>query len=234
MKWLRPRPSKKAIALLATVAIGEIAATTGIFLQQQAAYARASETLAQREREREEGKRLASKLASSQEALEQDRARLSFLETGVPRAAYVPTLLRQLEKMASSTNNRVLGIRPELEKPKPVTKRQRQRDPEADEKAQKNPVVEEPANAPYDRLRIQLNLTGSYASTQRFMHELTRFPKIMAVEGMTLRPRPNRDGESGSLLSADLTVVAFIWKGGPVPVEPARAPAALPGGAEEA
>lgn len=233
MKWLRPKPSKKAIALLAAVAIGEVVATAGVFLQQQAAFARASQTLARKEQEREEGKRLASKLAGSQEALQRDRKRLTFLENGVPRAAYVPTLLRQLERLASETNNQVLGIRPELEKPKRVTKRDRKRDPEADEKAAKNPVVQEPVHAPYDRLRIQLNLDGTYTSTQRFMQELTRFPKIMAVEGVTLRPRPNTEGEAGSHLSADLTVVAFIWKGGPAPVAPST-PATLPGGAEEA
>jgi Tfp pilus assembly protein PilO len=234
MKWLRPKPSKKAIILLATVAVGEIAATSGIFLQQQAAYARANAVLEQKEQEREEGKRLASKLAGSQESLERDRQRLRFLETGVPRAAYVPTLLRQLERMARSTNNHVLGIRPQLEKPKRVTKTQRRRDPEADEKAAKNPVTEEPANAPYDRLRIQLNLSGTYASTQRFMQELTKFPKIMAVEGMALRPRPNEDGGPGSFLTADLTVVAFIWKGAQLPAGPAATPTTLPGGAEEA
>jgi Tfp pilus assembly protein PilO len=233
MKWLRPRPSKKAIALLAAVAISEIAATAVVFLQQQAAYARASTTLEQKEKEREEGKRLSSRLAGTQEALEQDRQRLRFLESGVPRAAYVPTLLRQIEQMASNTQNRVLGIRPELEKPKRVTKAQRRRDPEADEKAQKNPVVEDPANAPYDRLRIQLNLNGTYASTQRFIQELTRFQKIMAVEGVTLRPRPLQEGETGNQLSADLTVVAFIWKDGELRL-PAAAPAAAPNGAEEA
>jgi Tfp pilus assembly protein PilO len=234
MTWLRPKPSKKAIIFLSALAVGLVAATTGIFLQQQAAYARASAVLEQKEQEREEGKRLATKLVGSQEALQRDRQRLRFLEAGVPRAAYVPTLLRQIERMATNTQNRVLGIRPELEKPKRVTKQQRRRDPEADEKAAKNPVVEQPENAPYDRLRIQLNLRGSYASTQRFMQELTKFPKIMAVEGMSLRPRPSQDGAPGPGLSADLTVVAFIWKGGPLPQAPARTPASLPGGAEEA
>lgn len=234
MQWLRPRPSKKAIVLLATVAIGEIAATTGIFLQQQAAYARASATLAAKEQEREEGKRLTSKLVGSQEALEQARQRLRYLEASVPRAAYVPTMLRQIEKLATITNNSVLGIRPELEKPKKVTKRERKRDPEADEKAAKNPVVEEPVAAPYDRLRIQLNMDGTYASTQRFLDELTRFPKIMAVEAVTLRPRTNSERETGSRLSADLTVVAFIWKGGSFSSGPARATPTLPNDAEEA
>jgi Tfp pilus assembly protein PilO len=233
MKWLRPKPSKKAIVLLATVAIGEVAATTGIFLQQQAAYARASATLAQKEQEREEGKRLASKLAGSQTALQRDRQRLKYLETGVPRAAYVPTLLRQIERLATTTNNRVLSIRPELEKPQKVTKRQRHRDPEADEKAAKNPVVAEPVNVPYDRLRIQLNLDGTYASTQRFLQELTRFPKIMAVEAVSLRPRPHQDDQTGSFLAADLRVVAFIWKGGQMPVAPAPVSDSA-NGAEEA
>ena len=52
MKWLKPKPSKQAIALLAAIAVGVVAATVGIFLQQQAAYARASATLAQKQQER--------------------------------------------------------------------------------------------------------------------------------------------------------------------------------------
>lgn len=234
MKWLKPRPSKKAIVLLAAVAVGEVAATTAVFLQQQAAYARASATLAQKQREREESTRLAARLAGTEEMLQRDRERLRFLEAGVPRAAYVPTLLQQIEKLASSTQNRVLSIRPSLEAPKKVTKKDRQRDPEADEKAAKNPVTDEKQNQPYDRLTIQLQLEGSYTSTQRFVERLTRFEKIMAVEGLSLRPRPQKE-EGGHRLSADLTVVAYIWKGEPAPTTPGagQTDETDPGGTEE-
>lgn len=100
MKWLKPRPSKKAIAGLAAVVLGQVGIGAVLFVQQQAALARETGVLNQKKTQLEEGSRLASRLATTDEELRQDRERLKNLETGVPDAGYIPTLLRQVEILA--------------------------------------------------------------------------------------------------------------------------------------
>jgi len=219
MKWLRPKPSKKAIAALAAVVAAEVAAGAGLFIQQRAALARATVVLEDRKAQRDEGTRLASRLAMKEEELAHQTGRLKFLEAGIPSSAYVPTLLRQLEALARSTDNRVRGVRPSVEQSPPRTKMQKRTDPEADEKATKNVPEAAPkaAEEPFQRLRIQVNLTGTYPSSQRFIQQLTQFPKILAVNGMTLRPRTNEDGKNGhEMLDIELNITAFVMKDGPI------------------
>jgi Tfp pilus assembly protein PilO len=232
MKWLKPKPSKKAIAVLAVVVLGQVGVGVVLFVQQQAALARATGVLDQKKAQLEEGSRLASRLAYTDEELRRDRQRLKNLETGVPNAGYIPTLLRQVENLARTTNNTVKGVRPQLEVTPTPTKIQKRTDPEAEEKAEKNPATKPKAAEPYNRLRIQLNLTGTYANSQRFIQQLTQFPKIVSVDGVTLRPRPDEGAGGQPLLDVEMNLTAFIMKDGAVP---SSIPTGnTPAGAEEA
>jgi Tfp pilus assembly protein PilO len=232
MKWLKPRPSKKAIAALAAVVLGQVGVGAVLFVQQQAALARATGVLNAKKTQLEEGSRLASRLATTDEELGRDRQRLKNLETGVPDAGYIPTLLRQVEKLARDTSNTVRAVRPQLEVTPTPTKIQRRTDPEADEKAAKNPETKTAPSEPYNRLHIQLTLTGTYANSQRFIQQLTQFPKIVSVDGVTLHPRPVEGPGGQPMLDIEMNLTAFIMKQGPVPgsIPTGNAPA----GAEEA
>jgi Tfp pilus assembly protein PilO len=217
MTWLKPKPSKKAIAALAAVVAGQVGVGAVIFVQQQAALARATRELNQKQTQLEEGSRLASRLAATDEELQHDRERLRNLETSVPNAGYIPTLLRQVEKLARTTNNTVRSVRPQLEVTPVPTKAQRRTDPEAEEKAEKNPETKPKAPEPYNRLHIQLTLTGTYANSQRFIQQLTQFPKIVSVDGVTLRPRTNETVGGQPVLDVEMHLTAFIMKDGAVP-----------------
>jgi Tfp pilus assembly protein PilO len=232
MKWLKPKPSKKAIAALAAVVVGQVGVGTVLFVQQQAALVRATGELNQKKTQLEEGSRLASRLAATDEELQRDRERLKNLETGVPNAGYIPTLLRQVEKLARVTNNTVRAVRPQLEVTPPPTKVQRRTDPEAEEKAAKNPETRPKPSEPYNRLHIQLTLTGTYRNSQRFIHQLTQFPKIVSVDGITLRPRTGESNGGQPTLDIEMSLTAFIMKDG---AAPSSIPMGnTPAGAEEA
>jgi Tfp pilus assembly protein PilO len=151
-------------------------------------------------------------------SLERDRERLRFLETAVSDSAYVPTLLKQLEEVAVQTHNRVLGVQPQLNVQAP-TRLQQRRDPDALEKAGQGgsgEKKEEKKPEPYTPLPIQVTLVGGFQSTQAFVERLTKFPKIVSVEELQLRPHraDAKEKSQGSLLDVEIKLTAFVMKEG--------------------
>ncbi|HEU4752769.1 MAG TPA: type 4a pilus biogenesis protein PilO, partial [Armatimonadota bacterium] len=153
------------------------------------------------------------------------RAQIHFLESGVSDAAYVPTLLKQLEDLASSTHNKVISVRPSMEAAAPSRIQQR-RDPDSEAKggdgADKEKETEKKKPEPYTRLSIQVTLVGGFTSTQQFVDRLTRFPKIIAVDQLQLRPHAAQDTDRQGLLDVDLKVTAFVMKENTFAARPAE------------
>lgn len=188
----------------------------GIIYWQQTVLTGARTTLGRKEVEVTEGRQIAKRREQARLDLEADQAKLQFLETAVSDAAFVPTLLKQLEELAINTNNRVIGVRPQVVQEAP-TRLQQRRDPEAQAKGDKKEDDKKEvkkAPEPYTRLGIQVNMVGSYRTVQAFTDQLTRFPKIIAVEEMQLRPHRaqgnEREDKSLALLDVDLRLTAFI------------------------
>jgi len=185
---MRLKVSKNTITFLIGALVLMVVVFGGLFWLQRSALDQASKTLRAREAELNDGKRIAARQAMADQLLEQDRAQIRFLESGVSNAAYVPTLLKQLEDLGKSTQNKVLGVRPTAVTKAP-TRLQQRRDPDAqsdgsgseDDKKAKAP------EEPYTRLVIDVNLIGTYQSSQQFVSRLMRFPKIVAVDELQLQ-----------------------------------------------
>jgi Tfp pilus assembly protein PilO len=214
MKLLRLKPNKRSILALAGVLLLLVAASVGLFLKQQSSLAAVQAEYAAKKKQLDEGNALASRLESTLKLLEEDRAQLKFLEAALPSVAYVPTLLRQVEDLARETNNTVRGVRPRIEVKAP-TRKERRSDPEAAAKAesadaQKAEEKKEPE--PYDKLKIQLTLTGEYKDCLLFIQRLTRFPKIVAVDDLSLRPKFDKGDSAGPnpKIDVDLNLTAYI------------------------
>jgi hypothetical protein len=203
--------------VLALVILG----SGGIVWFQQQKLSETAAILRSREAEMADGHKVARQRDEVRLSLEQDRAELLYLENGVSDAAYVPTLLKQLEELAGTTQNRVLGVRPIADTRGPTRIEQR-RDPNAQAKSGSSTDKEaEAPPEPYTRLAIQVSLVGSYQSSQAFVDRLTRFPKIVSVEELQLRPHhtvglpsPKEQG----LLDVEVKLTAFIMKGAPAAV----------------
>jgi len=213
---MRLKPNKSTMTLLAAAFGLVVLIFGGILWLQQSALAEASETRQARETELEDGKRLAGRAVQARELLERDRAQIVFLEEGVSDAAYVPTLLKQVEDLAVGTNNRVLGVRPQAQT-QGATRLEQRRDPDAKEgeAGGDDKPVEKPE--PYTRLNIQVNMVGTYQSSQMFIQRLTRFPKIVSVDQIQLRPHRAATGPGGEVgeqgqLDIELKVTAFVMK----------------------
>src|SRR3569833_1408136 len=180
---MRLKPTKSTIALLSGTLVLVVFVTGGIVWYQQDSLGKTLVSLEQKKTEMHDGQRIARRREEAHAALEQDRQQLAFLENGVSDAAYVPTLLKQLEELAHGTQNQVLGVRPQVETAAP-TRIQQRRDPDAaakggssDAKDKDGKDKTEAKPEPYTRLCIQVSLEGCYKSTQDFLDHLTRFPK---------------------------------------------------------
>jgi Tfp pilus assembly protein PilO len=216
MKPLRLKPNKQTILGLAGALVLLVLACIGLFVKQQATLAVAAANLAAKQKQVDEGTAVASRLASVEGLLQKDRDELKNLEHSLPNTAYVPTLLRQVEGLARETHNVVRGVRPKIEVA-PPPRRERRSDPEAAAKGDEADAEkskdqsEKKAPEPYDKLKIQLSLTGRYADCLQFIHRLTNFPKIVAVNEVQLRPKFD-EKTSAPALDVDLNLTAFILK----------------------
>jgi Tfp pilus assembly protein PilO len=210
----RLKPDKNSAVLLAAVLFALIAGGGALFYQQESSLGVVTAQLKDKEKQRDESARLASRLAEMEVRFKEDTDRLRFLEASLPSMAYVPTLLKQIEQLGKDTQNVVRGVRPEMAPPTPVRAAVRRTDPEAQDSDA--PKEEKPkAPEPYDRLTIQVALTGRYQSYQNFLQRLTQFPKIVAVDRVTLRPRLDASQPTASpQLDVDMQLTAFILKEG--------------------
>jgi hypothetical protein len=232
---MRLRPTKGTIAILCAALGLVILLSGGIFWGQRGWLAEATDQLADKQSELQDGRAIAKRREEARSKLEADRSLIANLEPGVSSAAFVPTLLKQLEALATQTQNRVVGVRPQIVAQGP-SKIEQRRDPDAQAKGEANGSGDKkekaPVEEPYTRLEIEVNLQGKFASAQRFVDQLMRFPKIVAVDQMSIHPKPAGEKDEPGLLEIQLKVTAFIMKGEQpqLPAQPAvSASNSLPG-----
>jgi Tfp pilus assembly protein PilO len=155
------------------------------------------------EQQVEEGKTIARRLERVQQQYQQAAQQLQHLEMSVSERAYIPTLLKQLEASAKSYQLTVLSVRPSAAQP-PQKAQPENEDQENEEK-------KKPAE-PYERQTIDVSVRGRFWNVMGFTEGLTRFPKILAVERVQLRPRPRKEPEDPFEVEAQFTLVAFIFR----------------------
>lgn len=215
---MRLKPTKTVIALLGATLVLVAGGTGGVLWLQNGALASTLKIVESKENEVLDGQKRERRREEALRNLEADRQRLQFLEQSVSDAAYVPTLLKQLEELATRTDNRVLGVQPEAAAPKPVRKVDERRDPDAQAKEGQAGADGEEAKEPeepYTPLVIRVSVIGNYRSVETLVERLTAFPKIVAVEEVQLRPhRPEAGKEetANNQLDVDLRVTAFVMK----------------------
>jgi Tfp pilus assembly protein PilO len=223
----RLKPDRRSVLILAATLVGLAASGGGLLYQQESSLANGVKQLQDAEKQRDESARIARRLADTELRYKQDTNRLKFLEASLPSMEYVPTLLKQIEQLCRDTHNEVRGVRPDAAPAKPVRPAVRRTDPEAQQSDDPNKPQEKPKPPdPYDRLQIQVALTGGFQEYQSFLQQLTQFPKIVAVDRVQLRPRVDNDHPGAAPpLDVDMQLTAFILK------DTAAAPAGQPAAA---
>jgi Tfp pilus assembly protein PilO len=154
--------------------------------------------------------------------------RLSVLEPTLPDNSYMPTFLRQIEHLATATNNRIVSIKPK-NKPggargdavkvndetgevvKPGTAMEK-----ADDKGKKdNTAKDAKSRIPYDYSSIEVKVDGTYSTILAFLSELQKFPKMIAANDISFSPK-NGAGDQAQRspdLTATMDLTAVITKG---------------------
>jgi Tfp pilus assembly protein PilO len=192
-------PSKPTIAILGGLTGAVLAGSVCLYLWQSAEMAEIQQQVDFKRSEVASGERIASRLKQVEEEYATTAGQIKFLETSVTANEYVPTLLRQMEQLASSVSLKVNSVRPTMEPaPPPPT------DPEERKKA--------PPPPPYDKIHIDMDIAGSYWSTAKLLYRLTEFPKIMAVESVQITPQGSKpESRTSPNLGVRLRLTGFIF-----------------------
>lgn len=124
--------------------------------------------------------------------LNDTRAKLTHLEAGVPEMEYVPTMLKELEKLGKQCGIEVTGVRPVPVQVKPAVKSE-------------NTESVKAARKPYNELEIEVKGRGNYGSVMRFINGLTVFPKIVAARMVSMQPKIDAKS-TGAAPKLDVTI----------------------------
>jgi Tfp pilus assembly protein PilO len=144
--------------------------------------------------------------------------RLAVLEPALATYAYIPTFLRQIEKLAQDTSNQVAGVKPlpliaQTPAPAPAGEGQ-EGAPAGGQTAAAQGKAEQPTAVKlYDRVPIEFNLTGEYWRTVAFLERLSKFPKMLAVDDLSITPTGQPQGLTAPELRVKMTLLALIQKG---------------------
>lgn len=169
------RPSKQTATIMGALAGVILVATGGLYFWQTDEIAKIEKDVATKQDEVHQGEKAAKQLADVQTAATEVDNKLRFLEQNVSSGAYIPTMLQQMEKRAGSFGLVVTNSRHNIEVPPPPPPLSRE-----EQKAGKKP----PPPPPYNKARIEMDITGTYGNVARFIHSLTRFEKIIAVNSV--------------------------------------------------
>ena len=162
----------------------------------------------QKELEVGSSEQIAKRYQQTQENFNETSARIQYLESAVTPKSYVPTLLKQLQTLAQTTQLTVTAVRPGMAPPPPAPVA-RTSDGSSTDAPRK--VTAPP---PYDVIPIDVDIIGTYANTANFLYSLTRFPKIVAVVGAQMRPGGLPAGASpmdSPQVTTNLHLVAYIF-----------------------
>ncbi len=198
MKSYSTKVERRFLAVLcALIAVVGIASIYWLFMMQSSVD---TELLSTDDR-LQETQAVARKLEDANRRLKSAEGQLRYLELSVTARSYVPTLLKQLQIAAKQHRLSVDSVRLDNKKPEPV--------PAAGSEAAK---AEPPAVKLYDEQDIQISVAGRFWDSMQFLDGLTRFPKIMSVRRVDIRPKPRQFRGDPQLVDMSISITAFIFR----------------------
>ena len=156
----------------------------------------------------------AQKYEQTQKDYDAIATRTQYLEASVSAKSFVPTLLKQLQVLATTTHLTVTAVRPGpiMSAAPPSTGTAAPAAGAGDASAadtKKAPPL------PYDTLDISVDVVGTYADTAAFLYNLTRFPKIVSVASVQMHPGGDAGAPGGTptapVLTTSLHLTAFVF-----------------------
>lgn len=147
-------------------------------------------------------------VSETQVVVDDYESQLQHLEMAVPSLAYVPTLLTELEDLATQHNIVVTGVRPII-----ANRAQKSVDDKAAGTLKKKPA--------YEEMSIDITGRGTYENVMQMVEAIKKFPKIVAIQTIALVPRresaeEKKDGlkSNGIVLDATVRIKTYLF---PIP-----------------
>lgn len=184
-------PSPKVFLILTILTV---LAGSALAYMQFSAYGEVTTDIEKLKKEAKDANQVQQELDDAILQLNETRAKLTHLEQSVPEMAYVPTMLKELEKLGKECGIDVTGVRPVPRPVKPVAK---VTDGESSSKKARKPYVE---------LDIEVRGRGSYASVMKFVDGLTTFPKIVAARTISMQPKSDNKNQTFAAPKLDATI----------------------------
>ena len=183
------RPNPKAFMYLA---VGAIVAGGAACFFEYTKLGSANDNVAKLRTQVSDPKEVQKKLDDSNMKLEGAKQSLAHLEVNVSSAAYVPSMLRDLDSFGRQNGITVTGV-----KPTP--------------KHSDNPAAD--AKKPYDELVIQVTGNGSFDAIKSFVENLSKFPKVVATHMISIEPvRTSGPDTPKGLLAMTVELKAYVFK----------------------
>lgn len=196
------RPNKQSCLVMGAITVLILGASAGMYVWQSGERVEMERQIAAKEKEAATGQKTADQLERVQQEATVIESKLRYLETSVAGSLYIPTLLKQVDNLAKSMNLKVQSIRHNRE----ATPNAAPPEASKEDRAKFKPL-------PYDYEHIDMEVNGDYWTIARFLHRLTTFPKILAVESIGFNPMGANLGASPTL-TVKLTLTGFVFKDG--------------------
>lgn len=185
-----PNPKLFLILTILTVLVG-----SGLSYVQYSAYSEVSTDVERLAKEAKDPADVQKELDAAVAKLNETRSKLTHLEQSVLETEYVPTMLKELERLGKECGIDVTGVRP--------IPRQAVKAPVKGEDGE----VSKQARKPYNELDIEVKGRGNYGAVMKFIHGLTVFPKIVAARTVSLQPKnENKPLAPGQAPKLDVTI----------------------------
>lgn len=215
------KASSKGVTALTVIAVVILFACILAYVAAAGKIKAAMAELQQTEKQVAESKLIAQKLEKSKLEYLDARAQVRNLETSVSSREFVPTLLKQLEHLGRSVNLKVLSVRPEQvpasKEPRSISSGAKAAEGNLEEASKPREsstasasAAEKPA--PYQELKINVEVQGRYMDALDFLHKLTSFPKIIAVNSVDITPKEESTLHVSPTLGIKLNLTAFVLK----------------------
>ena len=195
------RPSKRSAMIMGALAAGTLALTGGLYVWQTGEIERIEKEVQDKRDEVKNGERTAQQLEQVRAEAAVVDGKLHYLEQNVSQGAYIPTMLQQMEKKANTFGLIVNNSHQNIEvppSPPPLTK----------EEIKEGKKL--PPPPPYNKAMIEMDLTGTYHNVARFIHSLTRFEKIIAVNSVMEQSKQDKANASPTL-TVRLMMTGYVF-----------------------
>lgn len=210
MATKRKRLDKNTLIIIGAVLGLETVALGGVVLSIHNKKAALEKTLAGKEAALADVRTVSASLPAMQEQYTKMQAQVKFLEHSLPPAEYIPTLLGQVEETARVSGVSIQSFRPRAATPAPAADGSQGADAS-------------------DKRQFDLTINGSYTDVQKFLHALTKFSKILALDSIQLQPGQT-DQVASPTLTGNLGFTAFILPPAPADAAPAAPASQAPSG----